>query len=76
MYTDQNQIKQIIYEQIESCGSFSQRRLISSFCAGGTRAKDVRAAIKELLAEGKIVKGDYLDHLGNKTDDLIVVEAD
>lgn len=40
------------------------------------RAKNVRAAIKELLAEGKIVKGDYLDHLGNKTDDLIVVEAD
>lgn len=73
---DQEQLKQLIYEQIKSCRSYSRRKLISLWCDGGTHAKDVRKAINELIDEGKIVKGDYLDHLGNKTDDLIVVEAD
>lgn len=73
--TSLGKLKQKVYNDIKERGSYSRRALIHLWCdCGAASAKDVRQAIRELLDEGKIVKGDYTDYLGKKTDDLICVE--
>ena len=76
MYENQDQIKESVYDSIKSRGQYSQRKLISFYCNDVLlSAKDIRKAIKDLINEGKIVKGDYYDNFGRKTDDLICVDT-
>ena len=75
MYENQDQIKESVYNSIKSRGQYSQRKLISFYCNDiFLSVKDVRRAIKDLINEGKIVKGDYYDNFGRKTDDLVWVD--